>query len=492
MADDLEVMMRYVEGEGPSPEFVATLRERIVAETASPENAADDERVFEINVQPPPPDHVTTTRRQWILVAVATIIVIVGFLALSRGSNDRRLDTVNPPEEQTTSTVTTSPAVPATFATDAPLLTEEFGHLEPGNYRVDTLGTPFTFTLDQPQALQDNHRAHFVLSHPGSQGSSDRDITFMRLSALSNPAEPTASLEASGEGWPADDFAGWLDTLTDEIVVSNRESTTFGGLKAIRADLQLGETDCRGGEGSCVLFGTNNLFNVKSLSAGSTTAPLPSRFRIWVVEQDDQDPLAVIVGINRESDQDWFDTADTILSTLAFGDIGPNPILDLPAGRVELPFVGGVRTELSGGSFAMLDPQGFGKIVLGDWEVHSGFLSNPLDSTGNVLETPDDLVAALEQGNETVTEVESIVIDGINARVFDVASASTERTLMLTRDDGKGWHSPARGRIWVIDHPDRGLLMLTAEAFENVDMIFPLVLAQTEAIIESLEFIELG
>ena len=485
--------MRFVEGEGPSPEFVANLRERIVAETGSPALKADDERVFEIDLRPPSEEHVTTTTRQWVLVAAAAIIVIVGFLALSGNGDDRTLDTINPPEETTTSTVTTSPEVPATFATDATLLTEEFTPLEEGTYRVDTLGTPFSFALDQPQALQDNHRAHFVLTHPGSQGTDDRGIKFLRLSALSDPGQPSFGLENFdtafpvdlGEGWPADDFTGWLDNLTDEIEVSNRANTTLGGLEATRVDLQLGETDCSVGEGLCMLLGTNHLVDAHFLNAGST-------YRIWVVDQNGEDPLAVIVGINRDSDSDWFTTADTILSTLVFGDVGPNPILGASRGPIELPFLGGIRTELSDGSFATRDPGNLDKIVLSDWEVHTGFLTTPLDSTGNVLETPDDLVAALEQSDTLVTEIESAVIDGIDARVFDIASTSTQPMLRLTPDDEYGWAPPTRGRMWLIDHPDRGLLMLTAEAFENVDMIFPLVLAQTEAIIESLEFIDLG
>ena len=41
MADDLELMMRSIEGEGPSPDFVATLRERVVAEADVITSAVD-------------------------------------------------------------------------------------------------------------------------------------------------------------------------------------------------------------------------------------------------------------------------------------------------------------------------------------------------------------------------------------------------------------------------------------------------------------------
>ena len=46
--------------------------------------------------------------------------------------------------------------------------------------------------------------------------------------------------------------------------------------------------------------------------------------------------------------------------------------------------------------------------------------------------------------------------------------------------------------MWLVEHPDRGLLMIIAEAFDDVDDVFPVILAQTEPIIESMEFIDLG
>ncbi len=55
-----------------------------------------------------------------------------------------------------------------------------------------------------------------------------------------------------------------------------------------------------------------------------------------------------------------------------------------------------------------------------------------------------------------------------------------------------GWNPPPWGRMWLVEHPERCLLMITAETFRDVDDVFPLVLAQTEPIIGSLEFVELG
>lgn len=43
-----------------------------------------------------------------------------------------------------------APPASASFEADSPLFTEWFGPLDPGIYRVDALGTPFSFTTDEP------------------------------------------------------------------------------------------------------------------------------------------------------------------------------------------------------------------------------------------------------------------------------------------------------------------------------------------------------
>ena len=432
-----------------------------------------------------------------MLVGLAAVIaLILGLLALSGDGNDGELEAISAPEQTTTvtstTTVATAPQGPATFIADATPLTDEFSPVEEGTYRVNTVGTPFSFTVGPEMFVQPNNLSLFVLTHQRSQGPDDRDIVFLRLSDLSDPAQPSFGLENLGtvwpedfgEGWPADDFAGWLDNLTDEVVVSNREDTTLGGLSAIRVDLELGETDCRLGGGPCMLFGSNHLQNARFLNPGS-------KYRIWVFDDDSEDPMAVIVGINRESDSDWFDTADTVLSTLAFGDVAPNPIQQVTAGPIERPFLSGIRVELAG-AIVTANREGKGSIGLEGWPGDTEFLTNPLDSDDNALETIDDLVAALERGNTAVTEIESTSIDGIETRVFDIAGSSSQASLKLAPDDERGWRAPPLGRVWLVDHPDRGLLMITSEAFTDVDTIFPVILAQTESIIESLEFIDLG
>lgn len=102
MADDLELMMRSIEGEAPSPDFVATLRQRIVAEAEAITSAIDDgdQPVVEIDLRPQAEERTMTTTR-WMLagLAAAAIALIVGFMALSGDGDDGglELDTVDTP-----------------------------------------------------------------------------------------------------------------------------------------------------------------------------------------------------------------------------------------------------------------------------------------------------------------------------------------------------------------------------------------------------------
>jgi hypothetical protein len=55
-------------------------------------------------------------------------------------------------------------------------------------------------------------------------------------------------------------------------------------------------------------------------------------------------------------------------------------------------------------------------------------------------------------------------------------------------EDYLGWDAPAAGRLWLIEHPERGLMMINAKAFENVDELLPVVTRLGEALVESLIF----
>jgi hypothetical protein len=472
MAEDFELLMRRAQGEGPSPEFVASLRERIV-EATSPEARPGVETIVEIDryeaVSSP-----TIPRRLVALAAAVAVIVVAGAVIVS---------TVRPE-------VSTIAEEPASFVADAKLLTDGFFDIEPGTYLVDTVGTPFTLTLDQKQYVGFNKDGRVGITHADSQDEGDRTIEFTRLSVLLSPNEasanpdevsaPSADLE---EGWPADDFGGWLDNPPEQILISNRQETTLGGLRATRIDLELGETDCRLGGEACMLLGSNRSLYDLALFPGS-------KYRIWLVDQGDEDPLAVIVSIDRASDLEWFDTAETILSSLAFGEVGPNPVLAASPGSTELPFLGGIRIELEVESVALQHPGGFGQVSLTDWMADTQFLADPLDLDGSPVTTADELLAILRATDVEVAEIDEATVGGFGARVVEIRSDSSEPVVTLAARNERAWRAPPRGRIWLIEHPNRGLLMITAQVFENLDLVFPLVVTQTERIIESLEFIE--
>lgn len=378
---------------------------------------------------------------------------------------------------------TTTALAPAVFEQDVPVLIDRSVPLSPDTYRVDTIGTPFSFAVDEPMFVQWNDHGWFVITHPGSRGPDDRDVVFIRATSLADPTDPTVLPDSAADGWPATDYSGWLDNLSSDVVVTNRRETTLGGLEATRVDIELGQIDCDDAGDACMMLSTNHFFDGKYLVPGSS-------YRVWFVEQDGLDVLVVVVGISSEADREWFDAADRLLSTLAFGEVQANPAAPADAGSIELPFLGGIRTELP--SPAMVFDEAIGTVSLSpDEPAETFFLTNPLDLAGDSLSTADDLVVALQASGTEVIELDPVSVDSIDARVFDIGSGASPDVLKIRADARTGWAGPPRGRIWLIEHPDRGLLMVSSEAFGNVDTVFPIVVAHTESMIESLEFVEL-
>lgn len=373
---------------------------------------------------------------------------------------------------------------PVPFEADASPLTAAFSPVDPGTYRVDSLGTPFSFTIDESLHVRPNGRGGFVLTHPASNGPDDRDIVILRLSSLSDPTEAQPWPTEVDQGWPAADLDGWLDALSDHLVVSNRAQATIGGLDATFLEVHVGEVDCPLGH-SCALFGTNHVMFGKILG-------LRSSYRIWMVDQAGEDPLAVVVAVNREADVGWFEAANEVLSTLAFGDIGANPV-STAGGPTELTFLGGIRADLAEGSIVIQEPGGFGATTPDP--AHPGdieFLLAPNDASGSPVTTTDQAIEVLEAANVEVTEIDAAEVGGLATRVLEIGSAAGPPLLTRAPDTEVLWTPPPRGRLWLIEHPDRGLLVITAEAFAEPDTVFPVMLAEAESIIASLEFIELG
>ena len=491
MSDNLDRLIDAIEGEGPSPEFVANLRERIVNETQALAEVRD--RVLEIEA---PPSGGRPLRGQalgrWLLTTAAAVI-IVGFIMLGGDDNEGTVEIIDQPEVEVTEEPTSIPgggagltAPPATFDAAATLMTtqELLGScgpcpserltLEAGSYRFDTVGTPFSLTLNEPLGLHQNGLAQVVLTMPNSQGSDDRSIHVLRLSTLSDPTNPLDAIEAAGDGWPADDLDGWLENLSEDVRVSDRRDVMLGGLNATRFDLELAR-ECEISTSPCAVLGTNRLVTSKDLGAEGI-------YRIWIVDQGDEDPLAVVAAVGRSIDRDWFESAERLVSTFAFGEVAPNPIASAEPGTIDLPYLGGVRIDLPEGSYVLTHPSD--AVLLADWPGATRFLSD-LRHAGAPLASVDDLLDVLGADPATVTEGDPTTVGGLAARVLDIERFSSPSELEFN-----GWTAPTRGRMWLIEHPERGLLIISADVLDNADIVFPLVLDQTEAILSTLEFIE--
>ena len=419
-----------------------------------------------------------SSRRTANAIGIGAALAI--FLAACSADVQPAASVEAPPDSATVTSSTTIEVTPiptAVYQPDAQLFEGAAELLEGGSYRITTVGTPFSFSVDEPMFVVGNGYGQFIVTHPGSQGPDDRDIVFFRSTRLSNPDDPTAALESEGDGWPANDVGGWLDRLSDDVVlVSDRATTTLGGLQATRVDLRIADVTCADSF-SCVPLSTNQFLTHRFLTLGSQQ-------RIWFVEQPGEDLLIVLVGINRPTDSDWFETAESVLSTLAFGEVGPNPLSIQGPGSLDLPFLGGVRFELGEEAFVTRDR--IDRVLHRSEPAETDFVATLYDSEGNLLETTDDLVAAFEQAGSEINEIEPATIDGLAARVFDFGSPRGGE-LLIRPDSRANFFVPGRGRMWVIEHPDRGVLMISAEGPN--EQYFETALALTEPIIESLEFV---
>jgi hypothetical protein len=107
MADELELLVRSIEGEAPSSDFVATLRERIAIDIAAAVDVADEPVVeFDLRAEA---DSSTRWPARWVLAAVAAaIILIVGFTVLRDGSTEGGIETIDSPLETSTTIAETS------------------------------------------------------------------------------------------------------------------------------------------------------------------------------------------------------------------------------------------------------------------------------------------------------------------------------------------------------------------------------------------------
>lgn len=468
MSSDLRDLLQATEGEGPSPEFRARLRAQIVAETEDTEDGPDIAVVIDLTSRTDEPATSTGRPRLGVILAglAAAVALIVGLWATLAGDDESGVD------------VTTETPDEAVIAAE-PLTTGNsvFGA---GTFRIDTLGTAFTFVVAEETQLVQNDYGVVSLTTPTSAIADDHTIAFRRTSRLPDPTAPTARFDA-GDGWPAADLEGWVARLgADVVVVADPVETTLGGFRATYVELSFPCNDgaCRPGD----LLADPGL---PIFTSGSD-------YRVWVVDQADEDSIVVTVSTAEGADTAWYDIADTILSSLVFESIGRNPVQERPAGSVDIDALGGATLVLPGESTVVEPYDGFARIIpdglAGDLEL----LTRPLDFDGEEVTTTDRLLEILRNEAVALTELDPVIIGGQQTRIFGVESGPFPSIVLKPRAEDLaraefGWESPQFGHLWVVEHPQRGLLVLSTESFGGPDVVNPLF-AWASEVLNSLEF----
>lgn len=378
---------------------------------------------------------------------------------------------------------TTLPPVTVSPPVAGGLLDFEFQPVPAGDYRVETIGAPFTITVPEGWWVQPNSLGHFVITDETSQGPGDLDIVMLRPSNLADPDDPGAPPDDQRGDWPLDDIEGWLDALTPGVVADGPEPGTLGGLDAVRFDVELtDEVAC--GPDFCVGFATNRRVNGMWFDRRIG-------YRVWWIDGRDEAPIAVVIGDG--GDPAFVERAEAVLDTVEFESVGPNPIpaegnlweLGIPAivsaGTVSLPAGPGVTFELT--QDRHIHQQGPFVAIAGEGPFETDIFFPETSASGAPIETADDVIAALE-------ETAGITVDGIGAREVD-GRESVEvsftgpglqpdvRAVFPFADDPRnGWRPPIEGRMWILELDD-GVVFVTAEIFETGFMDEALELAET-------------
>jgi hypothetical protein len=507
MTEHLERLIQATEGQPPSGDFVARLRAQIVAETegtgagagqagARTEDAApdsviegvpdhDDDIAVVLDIEPSPNDEnrlatrraLVQRRTQRLAAAAAVAAAFIGIWALISTFEDDQvlLDT---------DTATSEPSQPDNDDEGRQLLTAGNTFFDAGTYRIDTLGTAFTFSVDETTGLFLNDNGVVSITDLTSVGADDRTITLRRTTLLPDPSDPTAKIDPTG-GWPVTDLRGWVGAVSDNVTASEPIDATLGGLDATYVALEVGELNCNTAD--CASEDPEERPDRPIFSLGSA-------YQLWVVDQGEEDPVVVTVAVDDPDETAWFDDAAAILATLEFDSVQPSPVRQAAAGPAELDVFGGI-TLLAPEEIVIVEPfDRFARIFPADIGGDVEFLTSPLDTDGVELTTTDRLLRLLTDEAIEFTEFDSADIGGLEARTFEVLSGPfpnvvlKARTADLVRPEF-GWEPPQSGHLWVIEHPDRGLLLVSTEALAGPEAIEPLR-SWTADMLQSLEFRE--
>ena len=254
-------------------------------------------------------------RRGWLVAAAAFagVIAVLAVAALLSRSTDTEPPATTPP---------TTEAVPPTTtmaASDRDVFTLEYAPLPEGEWRFEPLGTALDVDVEGDWWVQPNSLGWVVLTHPDSGSYGDRDVMFIRPTALDDPADPSA-LDGD-DTWPVDDIGGWLDSIVDGVVISEPANAEVGGATGIVFDVEIASADVCGPRSSpgdaCVGFAQT--------IGGDVGFHNGARHRVYWLDQGEHEPIAIIVGASPSLAEGWFAAADALLANVSFGAPAPAP-----------------------------------------------------------------------------------------------------------------------------------------------------------------------
>lgn len=417
-------------------------------------------------------------------------------------------DVVDNPQSTTTTTpVASTVALPesdAEFASGAPRLDLSHQSVEGGTYLVDSLGTEFTITIPDGWWLGPNRAGLTALAHPeSSQDLGDREVAFIRPTDMTYPLDPSRGTTEMASNF---DIETWLSDLVDGVVVDGPVATRIGGEEALYFDVRISsEVSCVPSPDFCVIFATTRGIEGVAFRKGID-------YRVWWIDGGEFDPIAVVVGAGLKGEE-FFEQANVLLETLAFGEWAPHPVppgadlweLGLPAqapgGTVEIPLAGGLQFELQRPRY-IFQNQGLANFDLPE---HNGDLmvfTAPETASGDSIDTAEDVAAAVDGKDGLVlTQVGTTEVAGFDTTVFELTNGPEKtrdgdfggQPLISFREGNSGdgfWHAPPLGRMWIIES-DRGVLMVVAESLGRSQGDLDAIIDIAEPILASLQFIEL-
>ena len=524
MSDELHHLLEHAGDEGPPEAFASSLRAIVLEEAArideltqvaslanaeahdehrEASTSVDDSNVVEITLdyrtdERSESGRVMSNSLRWVAAAgIIAVVAIASVLAGLSDENGAELETITPPDTNTAEANITTTTVAAEVFEDvpdaafnpaaAPIETRLWNFagterivLEPGTYQSNGLGTPLSVELTEPFEVPINDAGLLVLDSE-VEAVQAREIVISRISHFADPTQPddlSADLDAL---WPTDDIEGWLDALSNTFSTTAPQRTTLGGFPAVTFELWATGTECDAGT-RCGFFATNH--RLEDIEVMAT-----HRYEIWVIDQGIEDPIVIVIDDPRFDDSEWRARASELVSSIGFGQAEPNPVIGRLSDIDRAGFLDGVTLEALSDDVAVRNGPDSGSIPLDVWFAETRFLTRPSLLDGERVETADQLFAALTEEGVAISEIESTTVGGIDARVFDIEGPS-QPLLSVGEGSANTWNAPAQARLWAIDHPERGLLIVSAEVRANVAVAGPLIIERTEELVANLEFIE--